>query len=103
EVWADFHTAHPKALGALLTAASVALRNRDTLRFTQLPRLADFATWVEAAAPALGWTRGEFLAALNTNRKEATAIELESSPLSATLLSYIDMHTVEEMSLQDLL
>jgi len=84
-LWRAFRENHPRVLGALLHAASTALKNRDTLQFPALPRLADFAVWVEAAAPDLGMKRGEFLTLMQTNRQEATAIELEATPLSAVV------------------
>src|SRR5690606_10223857 len=56
-----FRRTHPALLGALLHATSVALRNEPTVKLAKMPRMADFATWVEAAAPALGWEPGTWV------------------------------------------
>ena len=58
---AEFEAAWPSILGSLLDAVSTALANWGSTRLEHSPRMADFARWVEAAAPALGWQPGEFL------------------------------------------
>ena len=68
EFWNEFEKARPRLLGALLNAVSTALRNLPTIRLANLPRMADFATWVVAAEPALGIPPGSFLKAYNENR-----------------------------------
>ena len=102
-LWTAFHANHPKALGALLSAASAALTAREALTFASLPRMADFAVWVEAAAPQLGMQRGDFLALLQTNREDATAIELDATPLSAVLQAYGRTNPITETPYKDLL
>lgn len=82
--------ARPVILGALLDAAVVGLRNLPTTTLTHPPRLADFATWVEACAPALGWEAGAFLDALAANRRVADAVALEALPVGPVLLSFMD-------------
>jgi putative DNA primase/helicase len=47
--------------------------------------MADFAQFVEAAAPGLGWEPGEFLADYEGNRQEAVAAAAEASPLLPAL------------------
>lgn len=81
QFWADFERHRPLFFGALLDAVSCALRNyKDTERALQhLPRMADFAIWASAAAPALGWTRERFIAAYAKNRASANELTLEAS------------------------
>ena len=55
ELWATFNRARPTILGAMLDAVVVALRNLPTVKLTSLPRMADFAKWVVAGEPGLGW------------------------------------------------
>jgi len=43
--------------------------------------MADFAAWICATEPALGWSEGTFLAAYKRNRDALTALGLEASPL----------------------
>jgi hypothetical protein len=50
----------PAILGALLTAVSTGLKRLPTIHLPELPRMADLIVWVEACAPALGWSEGEF-------------------------------------------
>ena len=79
EFWADFDGAHPRILGALLDVVAGALARRPTIRLERPPRMADFATWVVAAEPALGWPDGAFLHAYTGNRASAHELALEAS------------------------
>ena len=49
----ELEAVRPRVLGALLDAASAALRNLDRVELRELPRMADFAVWVAAAEEAL--------------------------------------------------
>jgi hypothetical protein len=80
--WADFQQAHPKILGALLTAAACALRNLDKTAAPNV-RMADFARWVNAAEPAFDLDDGTtFITSYRANRASAVQLTLESSPLT---------------------
>src|SRR3546814_12373766 len=46
-----------RSLGALLDAASAALRELPNVRLPRVPRMADFAEWVTAAEPDRKSTR----------------------------------------------
>lgn len=89
ELAAAFAAARPGILGGLLTAVSAALANRDAVAMARVPRLADFVTWVEAAAPALGWGSGEFLAAFEGSRRKADAVAIEALPIGPVLLTFM--------------
>jgi hypothetical protein len=89
EVWAAFEAARPGILGALCGAASTALRNVPTTHIAELPRLADFTVWVEAAAPALGWASGRFLTIYNHNRDSADEIAVDASPIGPTVRAFL--------------
>jgi hypothetical protein len=73
----------------LLDAASIALREIPNTRIDELPRLADFACWVEAAAPALGWEQGRFLRAYNGNRDNADEVAIDASAIGPMLRSFL--------------
>src|SRR5262249_4514810 len=77
ELFRDFEAVRPRVLGALLDAVSAGLRNRPRVRLTSKPRMADFALWVVAAEPALGWQSGAFLKAYTENRGQANELALE--------------------------
>jgi hypothetical protein len=82
DFWAAFHEARPKIFGALLTVAAGALGHSGSTPVAALPRMADFAKWIAAAEPALGWRRGTFLAAYRRNRGEAAASTIDADPVS---------------------
>ena len=69
EIWEDFAVAKPMILGGLLDAVSCAIVNQGEIAFPELPRMADFAAWATAAAPALGLKKGTFIAAYALNRQ----------------------------------
>ena len=46
-----FVEAHPRILGALLSAVSTAIKNRSKVKLERRPRMADFAEWIVAAEP----------------------------------------------------
>jgi len=85
EIIESFQAAHPKLLGALCDAVSVALKNLPHTRLPAHPRMADFALWVSAAEPALPWSQGEFLNTYYGNRKETVELSLESDPVSSAI------------------
>jgi hypothetical protein len=89
EFWAGYQTARPRLLGALLDAVSTALRRRPEVRLDRLPRMADFALWVVAAAPALDLDPDVFLKAYADNRAAANAMAVEASPAAAEVYRLI--------------
>ena len=84
-----FELARPRILGCLLDGVSCALRRRDTIRLAGLPRMADFALWVEAAAPAFGWADGGFLADYSTNRDSSSAATLDADDVAQAVLTFL--------------
>lgn len=77
----------PQALGGLLDAASTALRRGREVHLPRLPRMADHAVWVEAAAPALGWGPGAYIEIYDAMKRSASETALEASPLTDPLRS----------------
>ena len=55
----------------MLDAVSMALRRYSAVKLEKPPRMADFAKWAAAAAPALGWTQEQFVEAYARNRKDS--------------------------------
>lgn len=78
DFWAEFDAARPALLGGLLDAVAAAIRGAPGVRLAELPRMADFAIWTTAAAPALGWSANHFLATYAGNRAAAHEVALES-------------------------
>ncbi len=91
-IWSRFEKKRAAILGAFLDAVSVALRNRDAVRFTKLPRMADSATWVVAAESACPWEPGAFIEALDDQRKDADEFVIEASPLATAIRERLEHH-----------
>ena len=89
ELWPAFEAARPAILGGLLDAASGALARHRTVNLPRLPRMADFATWVTAAEPALGWERGTFLAAYDRNRLDAHDLALDATSITGPVQALV--------------
>lgn len=78
DFWREFEDDAPEILGAILDAVSCAYKNYGYISLPRKPRMADFAVWVSAAEPALGWPPGTFLEAYELNRKEVNALTLDA-------------------------
>jgi hypothetical protein len=89
ELWRAFEVARPLILGGLLDAVATALARESSVVMTSYPRMADFAQWIVAAEPALGWPEGGFLAAYLGNRSEAHELALDVSPVAAAVREFI--------------
>lgn len=85
EVWEEFDRECPAVLGALLDAASTALRELPHTTLDSMPRMADFALWATAAESGLGWKPGTFMKAYAGNRKEANDLALETDPVAGAV------------------
>src|SRR5262249_14110992 len=59
----QFQACRARILGALLDAVACAIGGEKKVALERLPRLADFAVWITAAEPALGWQKGRFMEA----------------------------------------
>jgi hypothetical protein len=87
--WANFHAVRPGILGRLLVVA-YALANLDNIEPSQLPRMADFQLWIEAAAPALDWKADDLRDSYALDRHDANGLTLESSPIVPPLRNFMD-------------
>ncbi|HLZ71455.1 MAG TPA: DNA polymerase [Dehalococcoidia bacterium] len=89
QFWPAFEHERPRLLGALFDALSAGLRNEPQVSIARPPRMADYACWGAALAPALGATAEIFLAAYTGNRADATALPLDDSPLVKPLTAFM--------------
>jgi hypothetical protein len=87
ELWAQFESARPVILGALLTGLSEGLRRLPTIRVT-LPRMATFAKFVTACETAF-WPAGTFLAAYGVNAENAVDDVLEADVAVSTFRDFM--------------
>lgn len=88
EVWGEFDQAAPGIVALLLDGLAMALRERSRLHLPRRLRMADFAEVACAAAPALGATKEEMLAALEENRAEAVEVVFDADPLAGAIRKF---------------
>lgn len=98
-----FEEARPAIIGALLTAVSGAMRELPNVHLPSKPRMADFAKWVTAAEPALGWADGTFMNAYEGNRAEANVLAIESATIGGPLMKLMRANKVWKGSASQLL
>jgi len=84
-----FEAARPRILGALLDAVSAGLANEANIRLDRLPRMADFALWIAACEPALGWAPGTFIEAYTANRASANDAAIEAAIIGPVLQAFM--------------
>jgi polyhydroxyalkanoate synthesis regulator phasin len=89
ELWAAFEDDRPKILGGLLDAVSMAIRKLPTMKFSPLPRMADFAQWVIASEEALPWSAGTFATAYADNRESSNELALESTCVAKAVIGFV--------------
>lgn len=89
DIEADFENSRPRIFGVLLDGLSRALRDAETIELDSHPRMADFAVWMTAAEPALGFAPGTFLAAYEANRAEVIHTALEGDAVAAGVLALV--------------
>jgi hypothetical protein len=101
--WADFERDCARLLGSLLDAVSAGMQMLPDVHLTELSRMADAERWGEAVVRGLGWPPGTFSAALNSNRRDASAAALDESPVAATLIEFLIEHRLFFGTMSDLL
>lgn len=91
ELLALFERIRGKTLGALMDAAVTALANLEAIsrKHPQLPRLADWAVWAEAAAPALGLQRGEIVETTFAVQAGLEQDLLDNDPVARAILELV--------------
>ena len=100
ELWAQFDSARPEILGALLTGLSEGLRRLPTIKVT-LPRMATFAKFVTGCETAF-WPAGTFLAAYGVNAENAVDDVLDADVGVATFRDFMAEHNEWEGTLTQL-
>ena len=86
-MWVHFEKCVPSILGGLMTAVSLAMKDEPNMT-GDFPRMADYARWSMAAAPALGITAEAFAKAYEANRIKGVYVALDASPI------YLLLHAV---------
>jgi putative DNA primase/helicase len=87
-----FEDAHPRILAGLLDMAVAGLQRQETVRNQRRnhPRMADFAQWGFAVAPALGWSEDDFDRAYRHNRHGANEAVIEDDLVAQGILQLME-------------
>ncbi len=88
--WSDFERACPRIFGGMLNIICEGIRRLPCVKLSSTPRMADFTRWGVAVEQAMGFPSGAFLAAYRSNREDANAAALDSSPVAEALLRFLD-------------
>jgi hypothetical protein len=89
ELKLDLAVKAPRIFGVLLDALSFAIRNSDTVRPSDLPRLADFVDFASAAETSFGFDQGAVATAMDENQKDATLNALALDVVGSAFLEHI--------------
>lgn len=89
EFWNSFDKDAPQILAGLLDAASTAIDQIGSVKLSDRPRMADFAKWVTAAEPALGWAHGAFIDSFEANRQSVQQAAIDGNPVAEAILSLV--------------
>ncbi|MDD4628261.1 MAG: toprim domain-containing protein [Candidatus Peribacteraceae bacterium] len=100
----EFDAIRPQILGAVFDALSAAMRLRDSVTLSKLPRMADFTRWGCAIAKASGYDQETFLAAYYANIAEQHQEAIAENPVAAALKAFMEGRKEEWMgSMSELL
>jgi len=88
ELRAEFSSALPRILGALLDGLSLGLKRLPDVQLGKYPRMADFAKFATACEQAF-WEAGTFATAYAANQERAVDELVESDPLACALKSFM--------------
>ena len=103
-VWEAFKLDLPRLFGLVLTGLSAAIRNRTKVQASiacselKLPRLADFAAFVEAVGEVLELAQGEFCAMLRCEQAGLQAEAAAGDPLGAALVQYFSERDISALN-----
>lgn len=84
-----FEQAKGAILGQIFDAVALGLKNMKSVELGWKPRMADFAYFGAAAAPAIGWTAEKFISACKNNEQLIQLMSLESSNLAICLVHFM--------------
>jgi hypothetical protein len=89
ELYAQFDKAWPRILGAILDGVQSALVWQQFNEMEDLPRMADFAVWVDASEFGLEWKPGTFLDHYRSNQQEAQSLAIEGHVVASELVKFV--------------
>ena len=102
-LWEEFDAIKPQAFGALLALAAKALTIISTVKLAQVARMADYERLGVAVEQAAGWEPGSFSKTYGKNRRLASGMPLENSPIGAALIELAGEGKCQNATWTDLL
>lgn len=84
-----YEEARPAALGALLDVVAAGIARSGERHLVRLPRMADFAEWIVACCPALGWDAEDFMTWYSGAKADLIREALDSSPLMPHVVTLV--------------
>lgn len=85
DLWRQYDATRPGILGALLDGVASGLARERLTKIDSLPRMADWALWVTAAEPGLGWPNRSIVSAYSAMRGTAIEATLDGDPLAVAI------------------
>lgn len=92
EMEREFEAARPRLFGALLDAVACAIQRQDEVEPDGTVRMADAATWMTAAEPALGLPDGTIVAAFLSHQNATATSQLDADPTARLLTAHLLTH-----------
>jgi len=89
-IWRSFEQIRPDLLGATFDALSGAMRILPTVELGELDRMADFMLWGCAVSEALGYSREEFLDAVDRNFHTRNEEIITSDPVATATVAFMN-------------
>lgn len=89
EVWEAFEKAVPVILGGLYEATAHVLAVRDSIRLSEMPRMARYAIIGTALEEHMGWPEGSFMKAYNDHQNHASRVTLQNDLVANALVDML--------------
>jgi len=89
-IWQSFEQIRPDLLGAAFDALGGAMRILPAVELRELDRMADFMLWGCAVSEALGYTREEFLDAVDRNYNARNEEIITSDPVATATVAFMN-------------
>lgn len=86
QLWDLWEKIKPRILGHFCDIIVSSLKNRDAVKASDLPRMADFAHWITAAETSLPWEPGTFASAYQASREYLIESAIEAHPVATAIL-----------------
>ena len=90
EIETIFEEMRPKLFGYILDMLVKTLQIKPSIKLSNLPRMADFTTWGEAVARAIGYQPMEFVNAYYDNIGKQNVEAIESNPVALAVEKFVN-------------